>query len=319
MKAVQLTGYGDASVLEVVETDAPAPRPGRVLVHVEARLVNPSDTWIRSGAFAAATPGLTFPAVLGWDFSGTLLDDAPVATDVDASGVLPAGTRVAGYVPWFDEALGHGTYAEVISVDPAWLAPVPDDLGTSEAAVVGLNGLTGAQATDLFGDVAGRAYLVTGASGPVGGTAARVLVQSGARVLVTGSRGDDDALAGLGAQVLPRADAADTVAAVTAAVPGGVDGIFDAALVGADLLAAIRDGGTYVSATKAVVPPGERGITVDGVYVVPDAARLTRLLAAAAAGDVPVRVARELPLTDAADAQRLLEKGGVVGKLVLVS
>lgn len=319
MKAVQLPAYGDADVLEVVEVEAPAAQDGRARVHVEARLVNPSDGWIRAGAFAAAFPNLPFPAVLGWDFSGTLLDDAPVPPAVAPSGVLPAGTRVAGYVPWFDEALGKGTYAEVISVDPAWIAPVPDDLGAAEAAVVAMNSLTGAQAADLFGDVAGGTYLVTGASGPVGASAARTLVDRGARVLVTGSRGDDEALAALGAEVLPRAGVPETVAALRGAAPDGIDGVFDAALVGGGLLAAVRDGGTYISATKSVVPEPERGIVVDGVYVRPDAVRVVALFAEAVAGRLPVRVAAELPLAEAANAQRLLEKGGVRGKLVLVS
>jgi NADPH:quinone reductase-like Zn-dependent oxidoreductase len=326
MQVVQLSQYGDVDVLEVVEVPVPQPAAGRVRVRVAARAVNPADAATRAGGLAAMVPDLAFPAVLGWDFAGTLLDDAPVAAGVAApdapAGTLAAGTRVAGFVPWFGEALGHGTYADVVAVDPAWLAPVPDGVTDAEAAVVAMNGLTGAHAIDLVarlsGDLEAATVLVTGASGAVGAAAVREAVRRGARVLAVGSADDDAFVAGLGAEVLPRTDAAGIAAAARAVVPDGVDAVFNAGLASHELLDAVRDGGTFVSATGGYVPEPARGITVDSVFVQPDAPRLAALLQDVAAGGLPARVADELPLADAADAHRRLGKGGLRGKLVLV-
>ncbi|PJI93608.1 NADP-dependent oxidoreductase [Luteimicrobium subarcticum] len=326
MKVVQQSQYGPADVLEVVEHDTPAAVDGRVRVQVQARALNPADIGTRAGAFAAMTPGLTFPAVLGWDFAGVLLDDATVGGSV---GTLAAGTRVAGFVPWFGEALGAGSYTEVLVVDPTWVAPVPDALSTAEAAVLGMNAVTGAHAADMVADLlgvaggsdalAGRTVLVTGASGPVGAAAVLTLVGRGARVLATGSRGDDESVAALGAEVLPRTDAAGIAAAAREAADGGVDAVFNAGLASHELLAAVRDGGVFVSATRGYMPTAERGVTVDGVHVEPDPERLVALLDEAVAGRLPVRVAKEVPLEDAAAAHALVEAGGVRGKVVLVS
>ncbi len=327
MQVVQLSQYGDVDALEVVERPVPQPVPGRVRVRVAARAVNPADVATRAGHLAAMVPDLAFPAVLGWDFAGTLLDDAPVTAGVAApdapAGTLAAGARVAGFVPWFGEALGNGTYADVVVVDPAWVAAVPGGVSDAEAAIVAMNGLTGAHAIDLVarlgGDLDGATVLVTGASGAVGAAAVREAVRRGARVLAVGSTDDDAFVAGLGAEVLPRTDAVGIAAAARAVAPDGVDAVFNAGLASHELLDAVRDGGAFVSATGGYVPEPARGITVDSVFVQPDAPRVAALLRDAAAGDLPARVAEELPLADAADAHRRLAKGGLRGKLVLVS
>ena len=327
MQVVQLSQYGDADVLEVVERPAPQPEAGRVRVRVTARSVNPADLITRSGGVAAMVPDLTFPAVLGWDLAGTLLDDAPVAAGVTAAdapaGTLEAGTRVAGFVPWFGAAVGNGSYTDVVVVDPAWVAPVPDGVTDAEAAVLGMNAVTGAHAVDLLAHLAGgldgTTVLVTGASGPVGAAAVRDAVGRGARVLAVGSSDDDGFVAALGAEVLPRTDAAGIAAAAREVVPGGVDGVFNAGLAPHELLDATRDGGVFVSATRGFMPEPARGVAVDGVHVEPDAPRLASLLRDAADGTLPARVAEQIPLAQAADAHRRLAEGGLRGKLVLVS
>lgn len=316
MNVIELDGYGAPEVLHVVERPEPAPEPGRARVRVEARGVNPVDVGTREGAFAAWTPGLVFPAVLGWDLAGVLLDDVPAG---GGRGALAAGTRVAGFVPWFDEAVGRGTYAEVVLVDPLWVAPVPDALDAARAAVLGMNGLTGAQAVDMLGDVTGRTVLVTGASGPVGAVAAHTAVGRGATVLAVGSVGDDAPLAALGAtHVLGRSSAGDIADQARRLVPDGVDGVFNAGLAGHELIAAVRDGGTFVSATAGYLPEPARDIAVAGVHVRPDPGRLAGILADVATGGLDVRVAGTLPLAQAAQAHRRVAAGGFRGKLVLL-
>lgn len=101
--------------------------------------------------------------------------------------------------------------------------------------------------------------------------------------------------------------------------------VVDAALQGDEVLPALRDAGQIAIVRR----PGERGtstlhpdrgITVRDVWV-PDYTHATDKLDAlrvlAEQGKVTLRVARTFPAADAAAAHRLLEEGGVRGRLVL--
>ncbi|MFF1904826.1 zinc-binding dehydrogenase [Kitasatospora sp. NPDC058218] len=99
--------------------------------------------------------------------------------------------------------------------------------------------------------------------------------------------------------------------------PGGVDGIFDAALISDPLLSALRTGGSFVSATRTRVPSPERGIRVSAVGGTPDGAQLKEILERLAAGRLKTRVAGVLPLEQAAEAHRRAEAGHLPGRLVL--
>jgi len=307
MRAVQAKEYGGPDVLQVVEVPAPEVAPGRVLVRVSAATVNPADWFTRTGVLAAMTPGLEPPLVLGWDLAGVV--------EV-AGGGFEAGQRVVGMVPWFDERTG--TYAELVAADPAWLAPLPAGVSDVVGAALPLNGLTASQAVDLVGLTAGQTLLVTGASGAVGGYAVQLASAAGLRVLAVGSGGDEAHLRGLGAeQLLERAGPDELVAAVRSAVPGGVDGVLDAAPVGPTLIGAVRDGGVFITVLDPAVPAPERGIRADKVSVVPDPAGLRRLVAAQAAGTLTTRVADTMALAQAGAAQERAAAGGLRGKIVL--
>ncbi|MFF6995775.1 zinc-binding dehydrogenase [Streptomyces sp. NPDC008313] len=99
----------------------------------------------------------------------------------------------------------------------------------------------------------------------------------------------------------------------------GVDKAFDAALIGAPLLGAVRDGGSFVSAAAAVAPAPERDITVTGVHARPNGAQLTDIIDRVATGELTIRNAEVLPIEHGAQAHRLTEAGGLRGKLVLTS
>jgi NADPH2:quinone reductase len=303
MKVVELNRFGAADELSLAERPAPVPDAGRVLVKVAAATVNPVDLGTRAGAFAGVLGDVAFPLTLGWDFAGT----------------LESGERVAGMIPWF--ATRSGAYAEVVAVDPAWLAPVPDGLDDVAAATVPLNALTARTAVDLAGVRSGQTVLVTGASGAVGGFAVQLAVAAGAHVLAVASTGDEVYVAGLGAKdVLPRAaSAADLAEAVRAVVAGGVDVVIDPAGVGGALTGAVRDGGVFVTTVPPAVPAGERDIRIAVAQVQPDGVALGRLLAAAADGRLTPRIAGTLPLAEAAEAHTRAAAGGLRGKLVLVT
>jgi len=105
-------------------------------------------------------------------------------------------------------------------------------------------------------------------------------------------------------------------------VPDGVDGLVDAAVTDDRMLAAVRDGGVVstVRGYDGGGRPGERGIRFAPVMVgehLEETDVLEDLVARVADGTISLRVARTFPAEEAADAHRLLEGGGVRGRLVL--
>lgn len=129
MRVVEVTAYGGPEVLRMARRPEPEAGdvPGRVRVRLKAAGVNQADLRIRAGFYADVVGALKPPFVLGTDFAGKLLDPVP--------GLAP-GTRVAGFVPWYQELTGEGTYAEVVRVAPEWLAPIPDDVEFTVAVSV---------------------------------------------------------------------------------------------------------------------------------------------------------------------------------------
>jgi NADPH:quinone reductase-like Zn-dependent oxidoreductase len=97
-----------------------------------------------------------------------------------------------------------------------------------------------------------------------------------------------------------------------------VAGLVDTALLGAAVLGAVRDGGTFVAALQHRAPAPERGIRVSSIHVHSDARRLAELLALAERGVLTPRVAQTMPLESAAHAHSVFAKGGVRGRLVLM-
>lgn len=310
MRAIEVSTYGGPDALVEVQRSEPDAAAGRVRVRVAAATVNPVDIAIRAGAMAARVDA-TKPIVLGWDVAGTTIDEA---------AGLPAGSRVVGMIPWFANGDGRGAYAEVVSLDRSWLALVPGDVPSAEAATLPLNGLTASQALGLLDLQPGQTLLVTGPSGGVGGFAVQLAAAAGVHVAAIASADDATYVAKLGAStVIERASADRITEAVRAAFPGGVDAVLDGAQIGAPVLAGVRDGGRFVAVVPPAAPQPERGIEVRAVEVHPDQAELARLADLLASGRLVTRVATTVPLADAASAHRLVEAGGLRGKVVLVN
>jgi NADPH:quinone reductase len=134
-------------------------------------------------------------------------------------------------------------------------------------------------------------------------------------VIAVAGRDDEEWVAGLGAaEVLPRD------ADLTGIEP--VDGVFDAVPLGPTAsTATLRDGGTAVFTRPP--DPGEaesgRDLRLESFLVSPDAVGLRELAERLAAGELRTRVARTLPLEEAAEGHRLAEAGGLHGKVVLTT
>ena len=306
MYAIEVTAFGDISSLAVAQRAEPAAAVGRVRVRVTAADIHPADIATIAGAFAQFLPNLEPPYVPGWDVVGTVIDGDGFA----------AGTRVAGMIPWFAEGGRIGALADVVSLDPAWAAVVPESLDDATAATVPLNAQTAAQALESLAAQPGDTVLVTGASGAVGAFATQLLVAEGVRVIAVSSVGDEAFVSSLGAKdVIVRTPGRDIAMAVREIVPGGVDGVFDPGAAGDTLLAAVRDGGGFVAAAGDPPAP-ERGIMVGRVGVEPRAGQLAELLGRVANGSLVSRVAAVLPAGEFAEGFRRTASGRERGKIV---
>lgn len=236
-------------------------------------------------AFVAADHapvGLPDVIGLGFDFAGTVIETGAAVTG------FTVGDRVAGVHG--DAAAGARAHATEVVVPARAIAGVPDGFELTEAASIPLNALTARQALDLLGSTRGD-LLVTGAAGGVGTWAVALAKRDGWAVTALVKPGNEDAA---------REAGADTVLTD----PGGAvyDVVLDAAAIGEPALAAVRDGGRYISLKPGRAPAPVRGIHVEVVLNQPDGTALAGLIDLAARGEVPVRIAGIRPLDQAATA-----------------
>ncbi|MER7517196.1 NADP-dependent oxidoreductase [Streptomyces sp. NPDC126499] len=316
MRVVEVSEYGGPEVLRMARRPEPEAGdvPGRVRVRLKAAGVTVADLRIRAGLYVHETGDLRPPFVLGTDFAGRLLDPAP-----GPEGSLPAGTRVAGFRPWLQELSGEGTYAEVIQVDPAWLAPVPDDVDFTAAASVPLAAVTARQALDRLQLPPGSTLLVTGASGVVGRFAVQFAGAAGLDVVAVSYEGDESELKVLGAKhCVTRGEPAEVLTRVLDHAPARVDAVFDGALVGPPMLAAVKDGGVFLALAPDRAPAPEREIRVETVLATPDPRALKQILQQVADRELITRVADVMPLEEAAEAHRRAESGHRPGRIILM-
>ncbi|GAA0342648.1 NADP-dependent oxidoreductase [Actinoallomurus spadix] len=310
MRAVVVRSYGGPEALELAEVPVPEPGPGQVRVRVRAAAVNPVDVATRAGALVqGGIMAAREVTGLGWDVAGVVEAAGP-----GTAGFAP-GEEVIGLSDRLDLPLG--THADQVVLDADAIARRPAGLSPEEAATLPLNVLTADQALDRLGLRAGQTLLVTGAAGAVGGFATELAALRGIRVVAVAGEPDEDLVRGFGAEIfVPRTR--ELPAAVRSAVPGGVDAAIDAAVVGLPALEAVRGGGAFAAVVGGAAPPALRGTRVSNVWIRADGPRLAELALLAADGRLTPRVAGTFPLAEAATAHRLLEKGGLRGRPVLI-
>lgn len=302
MKAIVLSEYGDPNRLEFRDRPEPEPGAGQIKVRVASAGLNPVDWKLRSGALQKMMP-LELPAILGRDAAGEVVRVGAGVTE------FKEGDLVLGLV--------QGGYAQfVVAATEAW-AKLPPELAAKDAGALPLALLTGdqlAEATLGPSAGAGLTVLVTGALGAVGRVAAWGIRQRGARVL-----------AGVRSTQLSEAKslAADEIVALDddaaiAQLPA-LDCVADT--VGgetiAKLLPKIKSNGTLGSVLGEPKGAKERGLMVSAVMAHPDSARLARLAAAVATGELEIPIAKRFPLSEAPVAHALAEHGGI-GKILLM-
>jgi NADPH:quinone reductase-like Zn-dependent oxidoreductase len=311
MRAVTFSSFGGPEVLEVIDLPEPAPGPGEVRIHVAAATVNPTDVGFRSGRQAVQLGSdVRPPYIPGMELAGTVDLVGPGANwqigQLVMAIVMPR--RPAG-----------GAMAEEVVVPADSVAELPKGASLEQGATLPMNGLTVRLALDELALRPGQFLLVTGAAGAVGGYAVELGVADGLRVIAIAGPQDEPLMKKMGASVfVARGDGLPD--RVRAAVPGGVDGVVDAALIGPPILAAIRDGGK-LAAVRGWEGDTERGIKVKQVRVaqyLENQQALAELGRLASEGKLTLRVAETFPPERTGEAQEKLIAGGVRGRLVIV-
>jgi NADPH:quinone reductase len=181
-----------------------------------------------------------------------------------------------------------------------------------------MNGLTAQLTLDLLDLAEGHTLAVTGAAGCFGGYVVELAKVGGLRVIGDAAESDEGLVAELGADVVVRRGD-DVAGRFFDACPGGVDALADGALLHTLALGAVRAGGR-LAAVRPFVGETERQITVHQVWVRTYARehdKLDRLRQLAEDGRLTPRVAARFPPEEAAEAHRLLEAGGIRGRLVI--
>lgn len=322
MLAIEISTPGGPDVLRPVQRDIPAPRPGEVLVKVEAAGVNRPDIMQRQGKYPPPPGASDIP---GLEISGTI-------AQIEGDSRWRVGDRVCALV-------AGGGYAEYCVVPSPQCLSIPTGMDAATAAAIPETYFT--VWTNLFqrgGLKAGDCVLVHGGTSGIGSTAIQLARAFGSMVFATA--GSDEKCAAcrtLGATDAINYRTQDFVAAIRELTGGeGVDVVLD--IIGGDYLprnlACLRLHGRLVQVgliggaraqidlrrvlTNRLTITGStlrpRTAAEKGAIAEELEARVWPLLAR---GEVRPVVHATLPLTRAADAHRLLESGEVIGKVVL--
>lgn len=291
----------------MVELPEPHAGVGQVRIRVVAAGLLISDTFVRSGSATSQLDGER-PIVVGWDVAG-VVDEV----GADAASRFRIGDTVIGVA---DAFAGKGGQAEWVVLEAAAVVHAPMTTTFVEAATFLLNGLTARLMIDAASVEPGATIAVTGAAGSVGGFAVELAKHDGYRVVADAKPDDRDLVHALGADiVVERGD--DFAASVTDAV-GKVDGLLDTAGLGDDVVAAVADGKTAVSA-RGKGGAAERGVRWTSILTAAhrtDTIALQKIRDAAESGVLTPRVADTYLPQHAADAYRRLEAGGLRGRLI---
>jgi len=323
MRAIEISAPGGPEVLRLVERPVPAPGPGEVLVRVEAAGVNRPDILQRLGQYPPPTGISDLP---GLEIAGTV-----AAIGRDESRWREGDTVCA--------LVAGGGYAEYCVAPAPQALPLPRGFRPREAAAIPETFFT--VWTNLFerGKLTeGETVLIHGGSSGIGTTAIQLARAFGATVFATaGSDAKCAACERLGARAINYRTADFVQVLREATSDRGVDVVLD--IVGGDYLQrnieALAMHGRLIQigllgSARAEInlrPVMQKRLTLTGSTLrtrsVEEKGAIARELEAKvwpllASRHVAPVIDRTLPLTDAAEAHRLLEAGDVIGKIVLV-
>ncbi len=321
MRAIRVHAPGSPEALRYEEVEQPVAGPGQVLVKIEAAGVNFVDIYQRTGLYT-----VPLPFTLGQEAAGTVAAVGPGVAE------LRVGDRVA-----YPHVLG--AYAEYAVVSADRVVALPDGVSVKQGAAAMLQGLTAHYlATSTYPLKPGDACLVHAAAGGVGLLLCQIAKLRGARVLGTVSTREKAALArGAGADEVILYTEQDFETEVKRLTSGaGLQVIYDSVgkttfekglscLVprGMMVLYGQSSGPVGPFDPQVLSQMGSLFLTRPSLthYIATRAELLARagdVLGWIKGGTLTLRIERELPLAQAAEAHRLLEGRKTTGKVLLI-
>jgi NADPH2:quinone reductase len=294
------------------------------LIKIEAIGVNYADVMRRRGdPYPVPSP---VPFTLGVEVAGTIVALGEGVTSFEIGAPVFATP-------------GEGGYAQFISLPAATVIHLPPGLTAVQAAALVAHGLTAAIALKKSAKIqAGETVLVEAAAGGLGSFLVQLSKLYGAgKVIAAASTPEKRSVAeDLGADASVDYSAINWAEDVRELTDGkGVDIVFES--IGGDtaeqVLNAMADFGRMVfigqsSGKTAAIDLWkltEPNHTITGLYIMPYAAMpdlvmnlLIELLGFIGAGKLAINVGTVVPLSQAAEAHRLLENRQTTGKVVLL-
>jgi NADPH:quinone reductase len=341
-RRIIVTHYGGPDALQLIEEERPEPNSGEVRVRVLAAGVSLPDVMAREGIHPE-TPSVPFTP--GWDLIGTV-DRVGKGVTAIVPGQIVAAMPISG------------AYSEFVCLSERELIPVPSGLDAAEGVSLILNYITAYQMLHRSAKVRpGQRVLIHGASGGVGTALLQLGRLVGLEMYGTCSSRGAAAVSELGGIPIDYQQQ-DFVKEIQGLTNPGADVVFDSiggahiwrsrkalrrggkvvayGLTGSlhgGRLASGRSGGRhpyraiaafglYIAASFLL--PGRKHVAPYSIQTLkrlrPTFFRqdLTALFELLQQQKIKPIVAKRFPLSEARQAQELLGKGGVVGKIVLV-
>ncbi len=312
MKTLIYNQFGTAEVLHIEDTPEPEVPDDGVLVGLRATTVNVIDYRSRNGMLWPFV-NKKFPKIPGVDIAGI----------VTAVGRETKRFKVGDAVFGGTDPFKGGAFAEVVAVPESVLAAKPEALGFNEAATLPITGLAALQGLRDLGKVKrGDAVLIYGSSGAMGLYTIQLAKQFGAHVTtVSGTQG-------VSMSKSMGADIALDYKAGSVVFNRSFDIILDLSskFPFAQARRHLKPRGRFVEPSPTIpkflgsklLNPfrSQKHLMLQTVLRPDDLAFLASLVVN---GQLQVTIAKVYPLTEAKQAFVDMEKGGTVGKIVVVA
>ena len=342
MNAIVFKEFGGPEVLHYEDVSIPKPAPGEVVLRVYSVSVNRTlDLVVRAGKYPVK---IQMPHVLGVDPAGEIVE---IGEGVDgfeigdrAAVVSFIACRRCKQCLKGEEAccvasqhIGlhrWGGYADYVAVPAANAFKLPDNVSYAHGSVIARHfPMAFNQLTSKADVKPGQWVLVMGASGALGNCCVQVAKMLGAKVIAGAGADERVELAkSYGADFGINYRRQDLLAEVMSLTGhDGVDvvcenisdptlwpGAFNSlAINGRMVTAGAHGGGTVTLDMKRLYMRRLRIIGTAGTNV----ADVYKALDAAGQGKIRAIINRTMPLRDAAQAHRIVEKNQIVGKIIL--
>ncbi len=323
MRCIEVLAPGGPEAMRLSQSALPVPRPGEVLIRVQAAGVNRPDVQQRKGSYPPP-PGAS--PVLGLEAAGEV-------------AALGAGVTLYSPGDQVTALCNGGAYAEYVAVPATQCLPWPRGFDAVRAAALPENYFTvWANVFDLGRLGEGETLLVHGGTSGIGITAIQLALARGATVFATaGSAEKCAAITALGATAINyrEADFAEAVSAATG--DRGADVVLD--MIGAAYLPrnvkALARGGrlviiAFMGGSKAaefdLAPVMMKRLTITGSTMRPRTAAEKAAIAEALRqtawplledGRCTPVIAALFALPEVAKAHALMESSRHIGKIML--